>query len=31
MVLVIVPNQLGVAFNARILESIVKDIKPALG
>jgi hypothetical protein len=26
-----VPNQLGVAFNARILESIVKDIAPALG
>ena len=30
-VLVTVPNQLGVDFNARILESIVKDIKPALG
>jgi alkanesulfonate monooxygenase SsuD/methylene tetrahydromethanopterin reductase-like flavin-dependent oxidoreductase (luciferase family) len=30
-VLVTVPNQLGVEFNARILESIVKDIKPALG
>ncbi|WP_426738799.1 LLM class flavin-dependent oxidoreductase [Plantibacter sp. 2H11-2] len=29
-VLVTVPNQLGVAFNARILESIVKDIKPAM-
>lgn len=29
-VLVTVPNQLGVAFNARILESIVCDIKPAL-
>jgi alkanesulfonate monooxygenase SsuD/methylene tetrahydromethanopterin reductase-like flavin-dependent oxidoreductase (luciferase family) len=30
-VLVTVPNQLGVEFNARILESIVKDIVPALG
>jgi alkanesulfonate monooxygenase SsuD/methylene tetrahydromethanopterin reductase-like flavin-dependent oxidoreductase (luciferase family) len=30
-VLVTVPNQLGVQFNARILESIVRDIKPALG
>nr|WP_228507565.1 LLM class flavin-dependent oxidoreductase [Plantibacter sp. VKM Ac-2880] len=30
-VLVTVPNQLGVEFNARILEAIVKDIKPALG
>jgi alkanesulfonate monooxygenase SsuD/methylene tetrahydromethanopterin reductase-like flavin-dependent oxidoreductase (luciferase family) len=30
-VLVTVPNQLGVEFNARILESIVRDIKPALG
>ncbi|MFC0681839.1 LLM class flavin-dependent oxidoreductase [Lysobacter korlensis] len=30
-VLVTVPNQLGVDFNARILESIVRDIKPALG
>jgi alkanesulfonate monooxygenase SsuD/methylene tetrahydromethanopterin reductase-like flavin-dependent oxidoreductase (luciferase family) len=30
-VLVTVPNQLGVEFNARILESIVKDIAPALG
>ena len=29
-VLVTVPNQLGVEFNARILESIVKDIVPAL-
>jgi alkanesulfonate monooxygenase SsuD/methylene tetrahydromethanopterin reductase-like flavin-dependent oxidoreductase (luciferase family) len=29
--LVTVPNQLGVDFNARILESIVKDIAPALG
>lgn len=29
-VLVTVPNQLGVDFNARILESIVRDIKPAL-
>ncbi|MGN6128154.1 MAG: LLM class flavin-dependent oxidoreductase [Humibacter sp.] len=28
--LVTVPNQLGVDFNARILESIVRDIKPAL-
>ena len=30
-VLVTVPNQLGVEFNARLLESIVKDIAPALG
>jgi alkanesulfonate monooxygenase SsuD/methylene tetrahydromethanopterin reductase-like flavin-dependent oxidoreductase (luciferase family) len=30
-VLVTVPNQLGVEFNARVLESIVKDIVPALG
>jgi alkanesulfonate monooxygenase SsuD/methylene tetrahydromethanopterin reductase-like flavin-dependent oxidoreductase (luciferase family) len=30
-ILVTVPNQLGVEFNARILESIVRDIKPALG
>ncbi|MHA7986725.1 LLM class flavin-dependent oxidoreductase [Rathayibacter sp. CAU 1779] len=30
-ILVTVPNQLGVDFNARILESIVRDIKPALG
>ncbi|BDZ47120.1 hypothetical protein GCM10025866_30290 [Naasia aerilata] len=30
-VLVTVPNQLGVDFNARILESIAKDIAPALG
>ena len=30
-VLVTVPNQLGVEFNARVLESIVRDIKPALG
>ena len=30
-VLVTVPNQLGVDFNARLLESIVRDIKPALG
>jgi alkanesulfonate monooxygenase SsuD/methylene tetrahydromethanopterin reductase-like flavin-dependent oxidoreductase (luciferase family) len=29
-VLVTVPNQLGVEFNARILESIVKDVAPAL-
>ncbi|MET0783915.1 MAG: LLM class flavin-dependent oxidoreductase, partial [Leifsonia flava] len=29
-VLVTVPNQLGVDFNVRILESIVRDIKPAL-
>lgn len=29
-VLVTVPNQLGVEFNARILESIVRDIVPAL-
>src|SRR5258705_9109813 len=30
-VLVTVPNQLGVDFNAKILESINRDIKPALG
>ncbi|NNC10809.1 LLM class flavin-dependent oxidoreductase [Planctomonas sp. JC2975] len=30
-ILVAVPNQLGVDFNARVLESIVRDIKPALG
>ncbi len=30
-VLVTVPNQLGVDFNARILESINRDIKPSLG
>lgn len=29
-VLVTVPNQLGVDFNARILESIVRDIAPSL-
>lgn len=29
-ILVTVPNQLGVDFNARILESIVRDILPAL-
>ncbi|MBX3195897.1 MAG: LLM class flavin-dependent oxidoreductase [Microbacteriaceae bacterium] len=29
-VLVTVPNQLGVEFNVRVLESIVKDIVPAL-
>ena len=29
--LVTVPNQLGVDFNARILESVVRDVKPALG
>jgi alkanesulfonate monooxygenase SsuD/methylene tetrahydromethanopterin reductase-like flavin-dependent oxidoreductase (luciferase family) len=29
--LVTVPNQLGVEFNTRLLESIVKDIVPALG
>jgi alkanesulfonate monooxygenase SsuD/methylene tetrahydromethanopterin reductase-like flavin-dependent oxidoreductase (luciferase family) len=30
-VLVTVPNQLGVDFNSRILESIVRDVMPALG
>jgi alkanesulfonate monooxygenase SsuD/methylene tetrahydromethanopterin reductase-like flavin-dependent oxidoreductase (luciferase family) len=30
-ILVTVPNQLGVEFNARILESIVRDVVPALG
>ncbi|MFZ4896592.1 hypothetical protein ACL9RL_19305 [Plantibacter sp. Mn2098] len=30
-VLVTVPNQLGVAFNARILESIHRDIRASLG
>lgn len=29
--IVTVPNQLGVAFNVGLLESIVKDIAPALG
>ena len=29
-VLVTVPNQLGVDFNARILESIVRDVLPVL-
>ena len=29
-ILVTVPNQLGVDFNARILESIVRDVKPAI-
>lgn len=29
-ILVTVPNQLGVDFNARILESIVKDVAPSL-
>ncbi|NYD68306.1 LLM class flavin-dependent oxidoreductase [Agromyces atrinae] len=29
-VLVTVPNQLGVAFNTRMLETIVRDIRPAL-
>ena len=30
-VLVTVPNQLGVEFNARILESIARDVKPSMG
>ena len=30
-VLVTVPNQLGVDFNARILESIARDIRPSFG
>ena len=30
-VLVTVPNQLGVEFNARILESIARDIRGSLG
>ncbi|UQU62391.1 LLM class flavin-dependent oxidoreductase [Couchioplanes caeruleus] len=30
-VLFTVPNQLGVAYNARILETIVRDIAPAIG
>jgi alkanesulfonate monooxygenase SsuD/methylene tetrahydromethanopterin reductase-like flavin-dependent oxidoreductase (luciferase family) len=30
-VLLTVPNQLGVDFNARILESLVKDVAPAAG
>ena len=29
--LLTVPNQLGVAYNARLLETVVKDIAPALG
>ncbi|WP_308468625.1 LLM class flavin-dependent oxidoreductase [Rathayibacter soli] len=30
-ILVTVPNQLGVDFNARVLESIVKDVAPGAG
>jgi len=30
-VLLTVPNQLGVAYNARILETITKHIAPAIG
>ena len=30
-VLVTVPNQLGVEFNLRLLESISRDMRPALG
>ena len=30
-VLFTVPNQLGVAYNARILETVVRDIAPAIG
>ncbi|KXO90499.1 LLM class flavin-dependent oxidoreductase [Tsukamurella pseudospumae] len=30
-VLVTVPNQLGVEYNTRLLESLVKDVAPALG
>ena len=30
-ILVTVPNQLGVEFNARVLASIVRDVAPALG
>ena len=30
-VLVTVPNQLGVDFNVRLLESISRDLRPALG
>ena len=30
-VLVTVPNQLGVEYNTRLLESLVKDVGPALG
>ena len=30
-VLMTVPNQLGVDFNARLLESIIRDVRPALG
>ncbi|MDP9028219.1 MAG: LLM class flavin-dependent oxidoreductase, partial [Actinomycetota bacterium] len=30
-VLVTVPNQLGVEFNARILGSIARDIRPSFG
>lgn len=29
--LVTVPNQLGVDFNLRLLESISRDLRPALG
>jgi hypothetical protein len=28
---VTVPNMLGVAYNARLLETIARDIAPALG
>ncbi len=30
-VLLTVPNQLGVAYNARLLETVVKDVAPGLG
>ena len=30
-VLFTVPNQLGVAYNARILETIARDVAPAIG
>jgi alkanesulfonate monooxygenase SsuD/methylene tetrahydromethanopterin reductase-like flavin-dependent oxidoreductase (luciferase family) len=30
-VLLTVPNQLGVAYNAHVLESVLKHIAPALG
>jgi alkanesulfonate monooxygenase SsuD/methylene tetrahydromethanopterin reductase-like flavin-dependent oxidoreductase (luciferase family) len=29
--LLTVPNQLGVEYNARLLETVVRDIAPALG
>jgi hypothetical protein len=30
-VLLTVPNQLGVEYNARLLETIARDVAPAIG